>query len=116
MFVGCVVVWAAALEFGQFVDAAGAVVWAAAAVLANVFVLAAVTVWNDILADVVESPATAAASAAAVLTSLAYGAVTACFAMEPVCGSAVELVHVSVESAAMNVVNAAAEEVPVEHM
>ena len=53
MFVACVVVWAAAVKFGQFVDDAATVVWAAAAALADVFVLAAVavvlaavTVWN----------------------------------------------------------------------
>ena len=50
-------------------------------------VLAAVIVWND----VVELPA--AASAAVALTSLANVAVDACFAVEPVHGSAVELVH-----------------------
>ena len=101
MFVGCVVISAVAVKFRQFVDAPAAIVWAAA-VSADVFVLAAavpvvlaaVTVWNAILADVVESPA-AAASAAVVLTSLACGGVTACFAVEPVRGSAVELVHVA---------------------
>ena len=39
MFVDCVVVWAVAVNFGQFVDEAAAVAWAAAAVLADVFVL-----------------------------------------------------------------------------
>ena len=57
-------------------------------VLAVAAVLAAVTVWND----VVELPA-AAAPAAVVLASLASVAVAACFAVEPVCGSAAELVH-----------------------
>ena len=51
-------------------------------------VLAVVTVWKD----VVELP-TAAASAAVVLRSLASVAVAACFAVEPVSGSAAELVH-----------------------
>ena len=81
-------------------------VWAASAsVLADVLVLsvavavlAAGTVWND----VVELPA--AASAASV-------AVAACFAAECVCGSAAELVHaaesMSVESSAVNAVTAA---------
>ena len=71
----------AAVNFGQFVDDA--------AVSADVFVLAtdtvalaAVTVWNAVLADVGEWPV-AAALAAAVLTSLACGAVTACFAVDP---------------------------------
>ena len=82
MFADCVVVWAAAVNFGQFVDDAAAVEWAAA-------VLPAVTVWND----VVELPA-AAASAAVALTSLASVAVAACFAVYVVCGYAVELVHV----------------------
>ena len=100
--VGC------AVKFGQFVDDDDAVAWSAAAVvLADVFglavdaaavvsddvfglvvdaaVLAAVTVENAVLADVVELPA--ASLAADVLTSLAYGAVTACFAAEPGCGS-----------------------------
>ena len=70
-------------------------VWAAAAILADVLVLAvvaaavlaAVTVWND----VVELPA--AASAVVALSSLASVAVAACFAVEPVQGSAAELVH-----------------------
>ena len=69
--------------------------WAAAAVLADVLVLAvaaaglaAVTVWND----VVELSA-AAASAAVALTSLASVTVASCFAVEPVHGSAAELVH-----------------------
>ena len=45
MFVGCVVVWVATVNFGQFVDAAAAVVWAAAAAIsADVFVLAAAAV------------------------------------------------------------------------
>ena len=58
--------------------------------VAAVAVLAAVTVWND----VVELPAAAAAAASAVvLTSLASVAVAACFAVEPVRGSAVELAH-----------------------
>ena len=74
----------------MFVDCVA--VWAAAAVLADV------TVWND----VVELPADALA--AVVLTSLARVAVAACFAVEPVRGSAAELVHVSVESAGMNAV------------
>ena len=56
--------------------------------VAAVVVLAAVTVWND----VVELPA--AATAAVVLTSLTSVAVAACFAVEPVRGSAAELVHV----------------------
>ena len=97
MFSDCVVVWATAVNFGQFVDdAAAVVVWAAAAaVMADelvlaVAILAALTVWND----VVELPAPAAAASAAVgLTSLASVAVAACFAVEPVRGSAVELVH-----------------------
>ena len=104
VIVDCVVVWAAAaaaVNFGKFVDDAAAVVWAvAAAVSADVFVwavaaaaiLAAVTVWNAVLADVVELPA-AAASAAVALTSLVSGAVAACFAVEPSHGSIVELVH-----------------------
>ena len=75
LFVGCLV-WAAAVNFGQFADDDAAVVWAAAAVVSpdvfvlasvNAVALAAVTVWNAVLADVVEWPA-AAASAAAVLT------------------------------------------------
>ena len=42
MFVGCVVVWASAVNFGPFVYDTAAVVWAAAAsVSADVFVLAA---------------------------------------------------------------------------
>ena len=81
MFADCVVVWAAAVNFGQFVDDDAAAAAAAA-------VLAAVTVWND----VVELPA-AAGSATVALTSLASVAVAACFAVEPVRGSAVELVH-----------------------
>ena len=41
MLIDCVVVWAAAVNFGWFVeDASAAVVWAAAAVLADVLVLA----------------------------------------------------------------------------
>ena len=44
IFVGCVVAWAAAVNFGQFVGNAAAVVWAAAAVSAEVFVLAAAVV------------------------------------------------------------------------
>ena len=80
-FVGCVVVWAAAVNCGPLADDAAGVVWATAtAVLADVFVLAAVvlaavTVWSAALADVV-------------LTSLACGAVTAYFAVEPGGGSA----------------------------
>ena len=77
MFADCVAVWAAA-----------------AAVLADVLVLAVpaavlvtVAVWND----VIELPA--AASAAVVLTSLASVAVAACSTVEPVHGSAAELVH-----------------------
>ena len=66
----------AAVMFADFI-----VVWAPA-------VLAAVTVWND----VVELPA-AAAMAAVALRSLASVAVAACFAVEPAHGSAVELVH-----------------------
>ena len=103
MFVGCVVEWAAAVNFGEFVDDAAAVVWAAgAAVSADVFVLAAavaavvlaaVTVWNAVLADVVVLAA-AAASAAVALTSLACGALAASFAVDHGHGSAVELVHV----------------------
>ena len=50
------------------------------------------TVWNAVLADVVEVPA-AAAPAGVGLTSLASVAVAACFAVEPACGSAVELVY-----------------------
>ena len=57
------------------------------AVAAAVAVLAAVTVWND----VVGLPT--AASAAMVLKSLVSVAVAACFAVEPVRGSAAELVH-----------------------
>ena len=68
LFVGCLVVSAAAVKFGHFVDDAVAVVWAAsAAVLADVFVLAAVAV----------------ALAAVVLTSRACVAVTACLAIDP---------------------------------
>ena len=38
MFVGCAVVWAATVNFGQFVDDDDAVTWAAAAVVsADVF-------------------------------------------------------------------------------
>ena len=69
--------------------------WAAAAVLADVLVLAvaaaaglaAVTVWNDVV------ELSAAASAAVALTSLASVTVASCFAVEPVHGSAAELVH-----------------------
>ena len=72
---------------GQFVDETAAV-WAAAAVSADLFVLAA--------ADTI-------ALAAVVLTSRACGAVNACLAVDPGPGSAVALVHVaeymSVESA-----------------
>ena len=59
------------------------------------FVLAAVTVWNAVFADVVELPV-AAATAAVAMTSMACGAMAACFAaVEPGRGSAVELVHVA---------------------
>ena len=76
MFAGCVV-WAAAVNFGQFFyEDAAAVVSAAAAVLS------AVTVWND----VVELPAAAA---------LVSVVVAAYFAVEAVCGYGVELVHVA---------------------
>ena len=51
------------------------------------------TVWNSVLADVVEMTA-ATASAAVALTSMASVAVAACLAVEPGRGSAVELVHV----------------------
>ena len=60
----------------------------------------------------VELPA-AAASAAVTWTSVACGAVAAWFAVEPGRGSVIELVHVSVESVAVNVVNVAAVEVSV---
>ena len=63
LFVGCLVAWAAAANFGQFIEKA---VWAA--VSADVFVLAA---------------ADAVALAAAVLTSWACGAVTACLPVDP---------------------------------
>ena len=76
LFADCVAVWAAVL--------ADVLVLAVAAAA----VLAALIVWND----VVELPA-AAATAAVVLTSLASVAVAACFAVEPVRGSAAELVH-----------------------
>ena len=99
MFLRCVVVWAAAVNFGQFVDDDAAVVWAAAAVSADTFVLviaavilAAVTVWNAVLANVVELPVLALAAVG--LTSLACGSVAASFAVQPAYGSAVELVHV----------------------
>ena len=99
--------WAAAVNFGQFVDDAAAVEWAAAVsadvfglavdaaadVLADVFGLA-VDAAVVVLADVVELPA-ADASAAVALTSLACSAMAACFAVEPGRGCAVELVHVS---------------------
>ena len=93
----CAVCWLSCcvgccFELGQFVDDAAAVVWAAAAVSADVFglaaadaiALAAVTVWNAVLADVVECP---------VAVSLAYGTVTACLTVDPGCGSVVVLVH-----------------------
>ena len=86
--------------FAAVMFAAYVAVWAAAAVLADVLVLAVVaaaaaavlvvvTVWND----VVEFPAVATASAAVELTSLASVAVAAGFTVEPVRGSADELVH-----------------------
>ena len=97
LFVGCLVALAAAVNLGEFVDAA-AVVWAAAAVSADVFALVA---------------AVAVALIALVLTSQACAAVTACLFADP--GSAVELVHVaekiSAGSAAVNAVNAAAVQV-----
>ena len=81
LFVGCLVAWAAAVNFGQFVDEAAAVVWTtAAAASADVFVLAA---------------ADAVALTAVVLTSRACGAVTACLAVDPGPRSAVALVHVA---------------------
>ena len=76
-------------------DAATVVLLAAvAAVLADVLVLAvtaAVLAAVTVLNDVVELPA--AASTAVALTSLASVAVAACFAVEPGCGSAAELVQ-----------------------
>ena len=48
------------------------------------------TVWNSVLADVVEMTAATAVA----LTSMASVAVAACLAVEPGRGSAVELVHV----------------------
>ena len=79
MFVGYVVVGAAAMNLGQFVDDAADVLWAAA-VSADVFALIA---------------AVAVALAAAVLTSRACVAVTACLIVDPGPGSAVALVHVA---------------------
>ena len=35
MFSDCVIVWATAVNFGQFIDAAAVVVWAAAAAVIN---------------------------------------------------------------------------------
>ena len=79
LFVGCLVACAAALNLGQFVDDAAAVVWAAAAV---------------VLAGVVGLIA-AVALAAAVLTSRACAAVNASLVVDPGPGSAVVLVHVA---------------------
>ena len=91
MFVDCVVVWAAAVNFGQFVDAAAAVVWSAAAVSADVFVLAvaavvlaAVIVWDAVLAAVVECPA-AAASAADITGKWCCGCMLCCGAWPWIC-------------------------------
>ena len=78
MFADCVVVSAAAVNFEQFVDDAAAVV------------LAAVTVWNDV---VELSAACGAALVDVELTSLASDAVAAYFAVEPVRGTAAELMH-----------------------
>ena len=91
MFADCVVVSVAAVNFGQFVDDAAAVVWAAsaAALLANVLGLVVAAAVLPAVTDVVELPAAAvlpavtdvvvlpaaAASAAVVLTSLASVAV-----------------------------------------
>ena len=57
-------------------------VWAAAAVLADGLVL-----------DAVSKLPAAAASAAVALTSLDSVDLAACFAMEPACGSAAQLLH-----------------------
>ena len=58
MFVGCVVVWASAVNFGQSVHNAAAVAWTAAAVVStDMFGLAAAA----ILADVFELAVDAAA-------------------------------------------------------
>ena len=95
------VTWAAAVNFGQFAVDVAAVVWAVAAssaVSANVFVLAVaytvalavVTVWNAVLADVVECPA--AASAVVVLTSQVCAAVTESLDVDP--GISAEKFHI----------------------
>ena len=80
MVVDCVAVWAAAAA----VLADGLVLAVAPGVLAVVTVLIAVS----------ELPA-AAVLAAVALTSLDSVDVAACFAVEPVCGSAAELLHVA---------------------
>ena len=77
-FADCVAVWAAADAAAVLVD-----VLVLSGVVAAA-VLAAVTVWNA----GVELPAAAAALATTV-------AMAACFAVERVCGSAAELVHVA---------------------
>ena len=95
MFADCVVVWAAAVNFGQFVDDAAAVVWAATVltdVLGLAVVVAAAAAVLPAVTDVVELPA-AATSAAVALTSLASVTVAESFAVESVCGSADELEH-----------------------
>ena len=76
-FADCVAVWAAADAAAVLVD-----VLVLSGVVAAA-VLAAVTVWNA----GVELP-----SAAALATTVAMAA---CFAVERVCGSAAELVHVA---------------------
>ena len=76
LFICSLVAWPPAVNFGQFVDAA-------AAVLADVFVLAA--------ADAVALAAVTVWDAA----SAVCGAVTACLAVDPGPRSAVVLVHVA---------------------
>ena len=81
LFFCSLVVCAAAVQLGKFVDDAAAVVWAAAvAVSADVFVLVVPVL---------------VALAAVVLTSWACAAVTACLVVDPGPGSAVALVHVA---------------------
>ena len=100
LFVGCLVACAAALNLGQFVDDAATVACAAAVAV----------VWAP-----VDGVWAAAELAAAMLTWLACAAVTACIVVDPGPGSADVPVHVAVKmsvgSAGVNVVNAAAVDV-----
>ena len=91
---------AAALNLGQFVDDAAAVVWAVVAVVWATAVVA--VVWAAAVAVVSAAAAVDGVSAAAaelataVLTWRACGAVTACLGVDPGPGSAVAPLHVAV--------------------